>query len=41
MPKVVFIEPSGERREIAAPVGISLMEAARQNGVDEIGRAHV
>ena len=36
MPKVVFIEPSGERREISAPVGISLMEAARQNGVDGI-----
>jgi 2Fe-2S ferredoxin len=36
MPKVVFIEPSGERREIAAPAGLSLMEAARQNGVDGI-----
>jgi 2Fe-2S ferredoxin len=36
MPKVVFIEPSGERREISAPVGLSLMEAARQNGVDGI-----
>ncbi len=36
MPKVVFIEPSGERREISAPAGMSLMEAARQNGVDGI-----
>jgi 2Fe-2S ferredoxin len=36
MPNVVFIEPSGERREIAAPVGVSLMEAARQSGVDGI-----
>jgi 2Fe-2S ferredoxin len=36
MPKVVFIEPSGERREISAPAGTSLMEAARQNGVDGI-----
>jgi 2Fe-2S ferredoxin len=36
MPKVIFIEPSGERREISAPVGVSLMEAARQNGVDGI-----
>jgi 2Fe-2S ferredoxin len=36
MPKVVFIEPSGERREIVAPAGLSLMEAARQNGVDGI-----
>ena len=36
MPKVIFIEPSGERREVTAPVGLSLMEAARQNGVDGI-----
>lgn len=33
MPKVVFIEPGGGRREIVAPIGITLMEAARQNGV--------
>ena len=33
MPKIVFIEPGGARREIAAPVGITLMEAARQHGV--------
>ena len=33
MPKIVFIEPGGARREITAPVGITLMEAARQNGV--------
>ena len=36
MPKVVFIEPSGERREIDAPVGVSLMEVARRNEVDGI-----
>jgi 2Fe-2S ferredoxin len=36
MPKVLFIEPSGARREVSAPVGVSLMEAARQNGVDGI-----
>lgn len=36
MPKVVFIEPSGERREIEATAGLSLMEAARQHGVDGI-----
>jgi 2Fe-2S ferredoxin len=36
MPKVVFIEPSGERREVEAAVGVSLMEAARQNQVDGI-----
>jgi 2Fe-2S ferredoxin len=33
MPKVVFIEPGGIRRALDAPVGITLMEAARQNGV--------
>ena len=36
MPRVVFIEPGGARREIDAPVGITLMEAARQNGVQGI-----
>jgi 2Fe-2S ferredoxin len=33
MPKIVFIEPGGARREIDAPAGITLMEAARQHGV--------
>ena len=33
MPRIVFVEPDGARREITAPVGITLMEAARQNGV--------
>ncbi len=33
MPRIVFIEPDGARREIDAPVGVTLMEAARQNGV--------
>jgi 2Fe-2S ferredoxin len=33
MPKIVFTEPDGARREITAPAGITLMEAARQNGV--------
>ena len=36
MPRITFIEPSGVRREIDAPVGISLMEAAAQNGVSGI-----
>ena len=36
MPKVVFIEPTGARREIDAPVGVTLMEVARQNGVPGI-----
>ena len=33
MPKVIFTEPDGGRREIDAPAGITLMEAARQHGV--------
>ncbi len=33
MPRIVFIEPGGARREIDAPVGVTLMEAARQHGV--------
>ena len=33
MPRITFIEPGGFRREIIAPVGMTLMEAARQNGV--------
>jgi 2Fe-2S ferredoxin len=33
MPRITFIEPGGARREIDAPIGISLMEAAVRNGV--------
>ena len=33
MPRITFIEPDGLRRVINAPIGISLMEAAVQNGV--------
>ena len=33
MPKIVFTEAGGLRREVDAPVGITLMEAARQHGV--------
>jgi 2Fe-2S ferredoxin len=36
MPKIVFIEPTGVRREIDAPVGVTLMEVARQHGVSGI-----
>jgi ferredoxin, 2Fe-2S len=36
MPKIVFIEPGGGRREIDAPIGITLMEAARQHGVQGV-----
>ena len=36
MPKIVFTEPGGGRREIDAPLGITLMEAARQQGVQGV-----
>jgi ferredoxin, 2Fe-2S len=36
MPRIIFIEPSGVRRVIDAPVGITLMEAAVRNGVQGI-----
>jgi 2Fe-2S ferredoxin len=36
MAKILFIEPDGGRREIDAPLGVTLMEAARQHGVHGI-----
>ena len=36
MPRITFIEPDGFRHEIDAPVGVTLMEAARQDGVQGI-----
>lgn len=33
MARVIFVQPDGVRREIEAPAGITLMEAARQNNV--------
>jgi 2Fe-2S ferredoxin len=36
MPKIVFTEPGGRRRELDAPVGVTLMETARQHGVQGI-----
>ncbi len=36
MPRITFIEPGGLRRAVDAPAGISLMEAAVQNGVQGI-----
>jgi len=34
MPKVVFIERDGNRREIDAPLGLSVLEIAHKNGID-------
>ena len=36
MPKITFIEPGGGRREIDVALGLTLMEAARQHGVQGI-----
>jgi 2Fe-2S ferredoxin len=36
MPRIVFTEPDGRRREIEAPAGITLMEAARQHAVQGV-----
>ena len=34
MPKIAFIERNGTRREVEAPVGISVMEVARRHDID-------
>ena len=34
MPKVTFIERDGTRREIDAPVGLSLLELAHKHNID-------
>jgi ferredoxin, 2Fe-2S len=36
MAKVTFVGPAGTRREIVAPLGVSLMHTAVTNGIDEI-----
>jgi 2Fe-2S ferredoxin len=33
MPRIVFIEPDGARREVEAQVGVTVMETARRLGV--------
>jgi 2Fe-2S ferredoxin len=34
MPKMTFINPDGTRREVDAPVGLSVLEIAHRHGVD-------
>ena len=36
MPRIIFVEPNGVRREVNAPIGITLMETAVQNGVQGV-----
>jgi ferredoxin, 2Fe-2S len=34
MPRVIFIERDGSRREVDAPLGLSVLEIAHKNGID-------
>jgi 2Fe-2S ferredoxin len=34
MPRVTFIERDGNRREVDAPLGLSVLEIAHKNGID-------
>lgn len=34
MPKMVFIERNGQRKEVEAPLGLSVLEIAHRNAVD-------
>jgi 2Fe-2S ferredoxin len=34
MPKMIFIERDGTRREVGAPLGLSVLEIAHRNGID-------
>ena len=36
MPKITFILPNEEVKEVDAPIGLSLMEIAHKNGINEI-----
>ena len=34
MPKMIFVERDGTRREVDAPLGLSVLEVAHRHGVD-------
>ncbi|MGD9650347.1 MAG: ferredoxin family 2Fe-2S iron-sulfur cluster binding protein [Dongiaceae bacterium] len=34
MPKMTFIDPQGNRKEVDAPDGLSVLEIAHRNGID-------
>src|ERR671932_934162 len=34
MPKMIFIERDGTRREVDAPIGLSVLEIAHKHGID-------
>jgi len=37
MPKMTFIEKDGNRKQVDAPVGLSVLEIAHRNGIDMEG----
>jgi 2Fe-2S ferredoxin len=34
MPKMIFVKPGGERVEVDAPLGLSVLEIAHRNNID-------
>ena len=34
MPKITFLSPDGARKEVEAPLGLSVLEIAHKNGID-------
>ena len=34
MPKIVFVEKDGNRKEVDAPIGLSVLEIAHRNNID-------
>jgi 2Fe-2S ferredoxin len=34
MPKITFVDSDGNRKDVDAPVGLSVLEVAHKNGVD-------
>ena len=34
MPKMIFVERDGTRKEVEAPLGLSVLEIAHRNGID-------
>ena len=34
MPRMTFVEPGGDRREVEAPAGKTILEIAQANGID-------
>ncbi|RDD61337.1 ferredoxin family 2Fe-2S iron-sulfur cluster binding protein [Ferruginivarius sediminum] len=37
MPKMTFVQKDGSRKEVEAPIGLSILEIAHRNGIDMEG----